>query len=126
MTARGQYAHRFAPRGRSAYPFAIMKARSGSGKNGIGAELRTNMTLDDLRAEIDGGHPVICTIQAWPTAENENYVTEWEESHYMIAVSYDADNVYFMDPATRGNYTYIANDEFMMRWHDVDAGQQLQ
>ena len=95
-------------------------------QNGIGAELRTNMTLDDLHGQIDGGHPVICTIQAWSTADDEDYATEWEDGHYVIAVGYDADNVYFMDPSTRGNYTYIANDEFMTRWHDGDAEQQLQ
>lgn len=95
-------------------------------QNGIGAELRTDITLDDLRVEIDGGHPVICSIQAWSIAESEDYAADWEDGHYVIAVGYDADNVYFMDPSTRGNYTYIANDEFMTRWHDVDADRQLQ
>jgi predicted double-glycine peptidase len=95
-------------------------------QGGIGAELRTDMTLDDLRAQIDGGHPVICAIQAWSAETNEDYAAEWEDGHYVIAVGYDDDNVYFMDPSTRGNYTYIANDEFMTRWHDGDSDQRLQ
>jgi len=44
--------------------------------------------------------------------------------HYVVAVGYDQDNIYFMDPATIGNYTYFPIPEFLERWHDQDRPRQ--
>jgi hypothetical protein len=43
----------------------------------------------------------------------------------VVAIGYDAKNMYFMDPATTGNYTYIPIPEFLTRWHDVDGHTRL-
>jgi len=45
---------------------------------------------------------------------------DWEDGHYVVGIGYDSNNIYFMDPATMGNYTYIPVDEFLARWHDKD------
>lgn len=93
------------------------------------AEFRQGMTIDDLKREIDNGHPVICAIQAWYYDEEtweypldyENYANEWECGHWAIAIGYNRDNIFFMDPSTAGNYTYISNDRMMERWHDYEG-----
>lgn len=88
------------------------------------AEKREHMTLDALRRELDEGHPVILAIQAWNWDENEeysmdlDYTDEWECGHYVVAVGYDEDSFFFMDPSTAGNYTYIPKDKLVARWHD--------
>ena len=87
-------------------------------------EARTEMTLDDIRDFIDKGVPVIVLIQAWAES-SVDYSRDWEDGHYVIAVGYDRDAVYFMDPSTLGNYTYLPNQEFLDRWHDEDKGVKL-
>jgi predicted double-glycine peptidase len=91
---------------------------------GYRVEVRTEMRLDDLRDFIDKGEPVIVLIQAWAESPVD-YSRDWEDGHYVVAIGYDRDNVYFMDPSTLGNYTYLPNREFFDRWHDEDAGVQL-
>jgi len=87
-------------------------------------DIRTGMTLNDIRNFIDNGIPVIVLIQAW--AESlVDYSQDWEDGHYAVAIGYDRDTVYFMDPSTMGNYTYLPNQEFLDRWHDEDKGVRL-
>lgn len=96
------------------------------------AELRKNMTLDELKKELAKGHPVICAIQAWDWDENEEYTMEldysgeWECGHWVLAIGYNDDNVFFMDPSTAGNYTYIPNKKLMERWHDYNVDENNQ
>ncbi len=78
-----------------------------------------DMTLNQLQEFITKGQPVICAIQAW-SDKPTNYSDDWEDGHYVIAIGYDNDRIYFMDPSTLGNYTYIPIPEFLNRWHDSD------
>jgi predicted double-glycine peptidase len=86
---------------------------------GYEAQMYTDQTLDDLEYFIDQGKPTIVIIQAW-AQEPVDWPNDWEDGHYVVAVGYDKCYVYFMDPSTLGNYTYIPRDEFMQRWHDGD------
>jgi len=86
---------------------------------GYSAEVHTDMTLQDLEASLDAGTPVICLIQAWAGHPVE-YAADWDDGHYVVAVGYDAEQVYFMDPSTLGSYTFIPVGEFVARWHDMD------
>ncbi len=92
------------------------------------AEFRQGMTIDDIKQSIDNGNPVICAIQAWKwddDAENYridlDYTNEWESGHWAIAIGYNRDNIFFMDPSTAANYTYISNESLMERWHDYEG-----
>lgn len=82
-------------------------------------QIKTHMTLDDLRQLIDRGKPTIILLQAWGNP-GVNWKTEWNEGHYAVAVGYDEHNIYFMDPSVLGHYTYVPNEEFLDRWHDKD------
>ena len=87
-------------------------------------DVRTEMALDDIRNIIDNGVPVIVLIQAWAESPVD-YSQDWQDGHYAVAIGYDRDTVYFMDPSTLGNYTYLPNQEFLDRWHDEDRGVRL-
>lgn len=92
---------------------------------GIGAELEQNIGLERLRARIDSGKPVICVLQAWNDDPGFDYSTGWDDGHYAIAIGYDDARIYFMDPSTLDNYTYIDNARFLERWHDGNERIQL-
>lgn len=92
-----------------------------SKEKGLNVLVHLNMTLNELKQTLDNKRPVICAIQAWAEdKENTNYKDDWKDGHYVIAIGYDNKNIYFMDPATLGNYTYIPITEFLDRWHDID------
>jgi predicted double-glycine peptidase len=80
--------------------------------------------LDDLKRAIDQGKPALVLIQAWAEGPVD-YKNDWNDGHYVVATGYDAKNIYFMDPSTLGNYTYIPINEFMDRWHDIDDNRKL-
>ncbi|MFI5167041.1 MAG: C39 family peptidase [Thermoanaerobaculales bacterium] len=86
--------------------------------HGYTAEVHTNMTLQDLQGLLDEGTPVVCLVQAW-AGHRVDYATDWDDGHYVVAVGYDADRVFFMDPSTLGNYTFIPVADFLARWHDA-------
>ena len=79
--------------------------------------------LAQFRAELDEGTPVICVIQAWRDDGDYTAATE-DDGHYVVLIGYgkDAESdtyiYYFMDPSTSGSYTYLTEEEFILRWHD--------
>ena len=83
-----------------------------------------NMTLEQLKKNIDAKKPVIVLIQAW-TEKPVDYSKDWEDGHYAVAIGYDDKKVYFMDPSTLGNYTYVPVQQFQDRWHDTDGSEKL-
>lgn len=102
---------------------------------------KEHMTVDDLIKELKQGHPVICDIQAWNWDENEeysmnlDYSDEWECGHYVVAVGYTESGsydstvepcIYFMDPSTGGNYTFIPKSKLFNRWHDYQIDENNQ
>ncbi len=93
---------------------------------GYSVDVFLDMTEEQLRSNLDQRMPVMLQIQAWADNLPADYKNDWDDGHWVIAVGYDSDNYYFMDPSTLGNYTYIPRTEFPDRWHDVDNdGTQL-
>ncbi len=78
------------------------------------------MTIEQLQACLDNKQPVIIAYQAWKDNPSIPYQDDWEDGHFSIAIGYDSNNIYFMDPYTLGNYTSIPTSEFLTRWHDID------
>ncbi|MGM9614889.1 MAG: C39 family peptidase [Oscillospiraceae bacterium] len=88
----------------------------------------TDSLLVQLRAALDEDSPVICAIQAWN--DDGDYSTKTEDDgHYVVLVGYKRDAetdtyiYYFMDPSTAGSYTYLTEEEFVLRWHDSLEGK---
>lgn len=95
--------------------------------SGLDVTIFTEMALNSLRQRVDAGVPVIVALQAWGDSPGSAYVDAWDEGHYAVVVGYDQNRFYFMDPSTLGNYTYIATEEFLTRWHDCyeEAGATI-
>jgi len=108
------------PKRGTQYPKIVEFARS----LGFRVDVQTHMTLPHLKRLIDERKPVIVLIQAWPESPVD-WSKDWKDGHYAIALGYDTDNLYFMDPSTLGHYTFIPIPEFLDRWHDVDDGIPL-
>ena len=88
---------------------------------GFDVNIRTNMTLDELKKYIDQKRPILLAIQAWADSKSSYSSNQNEDGHYVVAIGYDDKNFYFMDPSTLGHYTYIPAEEFVSRWHDYDS-----
>jgi hypothetical protein len=83
------------------------------------------MTEKALVAHLDHGRPVICSIQAYSKARTaEGRLNEYragnDHGHYVVAVGYDGENYYFMDPWLIGQRGFIPRADFAARWHDRD------
>lgn len=91
---------------------------------GFQAFFQKNMTIDRLKCFINGGVTPMIQLQAWGD-NGVDYASDWKDSHYVIACGYDEDQIFFMDPWTLGNYTYLTTEELLTRWHvpTVDFSQ---
>jgi ABC-type bacteriocin/lantibiotic exporter with double-glycine peptidase domain len=78
-----------------------------------------NTTLEELQRVLDQGKPALVSLQAWRSTPVD-YRDDWDDGHWAVAVGYDRERIYFMDPSTLGNYTFIPTEEFLDRWHDAD------
>src|SRR5262249_42002099 len=88
------------PRAAGAPPEAIVRVAIA---HGLSASKREHMTVDDLAAEIDRGHPVIVELQAWSDAPRTSWTDDWDDGHYAIAVAVEGDRVIFEDPSVLGS-----------------------
>ena len=82
--------------------------------------------LREIRTALDDNHPIICAIQAWKDDADYSSRSE-DDGHYVVLIGYSKGNdgylYYFMDPSTSGSYTYLTEDEFILRWHDSLKGK---
>ena len=91
--------------------------------HGLQAQLRTNLTLEDLVQSIANRTPVIIACQAWSdkSPANVSWENDWEDGHYMVVIGIDSHNVYFEDPSMLGTRGMIPRQEFLSRWHDYEG-----
>jgi uncharacterized protein len=91
--------------------------------NGLRAALREGLGLEDLRAALDRGIPVITAIQAWKDEGGPAiaWADRWEDGHYVIVLGLDAASVYVEDPSLLGCRGIIPRKEFLERWHDYEG-----
>lgn len=85
---------------------------------GLKAFLRQGMTIDTLKSRLEKGIPVICALQAW--GSQKNYQNE-NSGHYVVAIGFDENRIYFEDPLLEKTRAFLDFDEFVNRWHDKDA-----
>ena len=89
---------------------------------------QTDSLLSQFREALDHDSPVICAIQAWNDDGDYQAKTE-DDGHYVVLTGYQKDTekdtyiYYFMDPSTAGSYTYLTEEEFILRWHDNLEGE---
>jgi predicted double-glycine peptidase len=94
-------------------------------EQGLQADAKPKMTLAQLEECLDEAKPVICSIQAYaentPAEKRAEIYKMDDNGHYLVAIGYDADNIYFMDPSLTGRRGFLPKAEFEARWHDNEG-----
>ncbi len=86
--------------------------------------IQREMTLEDVKKFLRGSIPVILLLQAWTEKEKIDWINDWDDGHYVVAIGYDHEKIYFEDPSSFER-TYLTFEELRKRWHDIDvAGQK--
>jgi predicted double-glycine peptidase len=86
---------------------------------------RCAFSLKEVKRLVDGKHPVIVLVQAW--AERYMTLEDWkadnDDGHYVIVIAHSGSIIVFEDPSSF-HRTWMTEEEFMARWHDVDPRTQ--
>jgi uncharacterized protein len=91
-------------------------------KYGLRHKAFHRMSMRGLKGSVDRGRPVIMMLQAWGgTKKNPwpNYRNDWSDGHWVVAIGYNDDGVFFEDPSLRRVRGFMGFDELKVRWHDV-------
>ncbi len=89
---------------------------------GLDAYSEYDMTAEQLQDLVSTGSPVICSIQAHandPSVYDDPDSNE--DGHYVVAVGFDRENIYFMDPSIRNRRGFLTWRDFEKRWHENEA-----
>ena len=81
-------------------------------------------TISDIKSFIDNNYPSIILIQAYANNKKINYITSFENGHYVIPIDYDKDKIYFEDPSVINRISYLTYKEFEDRWHGLDENNE--
>lgn len=94
-------------------------------QKGFQVMAKCGVSLDAVKQYVDEKHPVIVLVQAW--ADRYMTLEDWKKEnkhgHYVIIVGYNDKIIVFEDPASF-HRTWMTEDEFIARWHDVDPRTQ--
>jgi predicted double-glycine peptidase len=86
---------------------------------------KCGFSLEEVKQLVDGKHPVIVLVQAW--AERYMTLEDWkadnDDGHYVIVIAHHGGVIVFEDPSSF-HRTWMTEEEFMARWHDVDPRKQ--
>jgi ABC-type bacteriocin/lantibiotic exporter with double-glycine peptidase domain len=106
--------------------------KNGTGTAGVlrvlrnyGLPLRAGqrMKASDLRHGIDQGFPTLLTLQAYRESSRP-YQELWDDGHWVVAIGHDDRRILFEDPSAF-HRTWLADEELLERWHDVDRGKRI-
>ena len=78
------------------------------------------MTVSEVKKYLDKDIPVILLIQAWADKENVDWENNWDDGHYVVAIGYSKNKMYFEDPSSIRR-TYLTFRELKKRWHDIES-----
>ncbi len=89
------------------------------------------MSIVQLKDSLREKKPVMLAVQAWAEIAYQSdltkfYSTAWEFGHWIIAIGFDKNGIFFEDPVLQAVRGYLSNDDLMNRWHDLGPkGTQL-
>jgi len=91
---------------------------------GLKAEVKENLTLDQIEEATAQGIPVIILSQAWRSRQDSAASVEddWQNGHYVVVLAVDKDYVYYEDPYVRMGKGFIPRATFDQHWHHVMGG----
>lgn len=73
-------------------------------------------TLEEIKKYINKKIPVILDLQAWTSKKKVRWEKDWSDGHYVVAIGYDKEKIYFEDPYSIFR-TYLTFKELDKRWH---------
>ena len=76
-------------------------------------------TLNQIKADLRQGHPVMLAIQAWGGRAGGDYIKDWKDGHWVIAIGYDSKAIFFEDPILTAVRGYLRDQELLRRWRDT-------
>ena len=91
---------------------------------GLAAEAREEMHIEELLALLEDHKPVIVSMQAYEADAKkipQIYYDQNVNGHFVVAIGFDDDNLYFMDPSVPRRRAFLPKDEFARRWHDDEG-----
>jgi predicted double-glycine peptidase/uncharacterized membrane protein len=93
---------------------------------GLEAELRANLTIDDVARVTARGEPVIVLGQAWRSQNSgaTSMADDWDDGHWFIVLGVDDEYVYVEDPYARMGKGFQPREAFEERWHNVMGGDR--
>jgi len=90
-------------------------------KYGFKVIAKCGVSLETIKQYVEKNIPVIVLVQAW--AERymtlEDWKNDYDDGHYAIVIGYKDTVIVFEDPSSFRN-TWLTEEEFLARWHDVD------
>ncbi len=94
-------------------------------KHGFQVSAGNGASVDTVKQYLDANHPVIVLVQAWAQRYMalEDWKANYDNGHYVIVIGYDDRIIIFEDPASLGR-TWMTEEEFIARWHDMDPHTQ--
>jgi len=96
----------------------------GARELGFEAELRENLTLEEVRQSTADGSPMIALAQLWRSQRNVSTpaAEEWDNGHYVVVLGVDESYVYYQDPYLRMCKAFVPRQLFEEHWHQVMGG----
>lgn len=91
---------------------------------GFKAEVKENLTFEELEQATAQGIPVIVLSQAWRSRQDSAVSVEddWQNGHYVVVLAVDKDYVYFEDPYVWMGKGFMPRQAFEDHWHHVMGG----
>src|SRR5687768_14274284 len=83
-------------------------------------DVKRKMSDAALRKALDNKHPVMVMVQAWGDPKPPTY-DGWTDGHWIVAIGYDKQGVYFEDPSLYCRRGFLTWKELDKRWHDVEG-----
>lgn len=93
-------------------------------QEGLVAHAHKEMTLDELLDCVKARQAVIVSMQAYeddPKKVPQIYYDANVNGHFVVAIGFDDDNLYFMDPSLPRRRAFLSKAEFDKRWHDDEG-----
>jgi len=88
---------------------------------GFTAEVREDLTLEDLHSALTKGLPVIVCGQAWRSREDsdKSVQQDWQDDHYIVVLGMDKKYIYYQDPFVMRGNAFVSHRLFEESWHNV-------
>jgi uncharacterized protein len=106
------------------YPEDIVR---GTRLLGLDAELKQDLTLDEVERRTANGDPMIALGQMWRSQKDgvSSAADEWDNGHYIVVLGVDKDYVYFQDPYVRMSKAFVPRKSFEEHWHQAMGGDRI-